>query len=72
MHVLCIFFVFITANKCAMCQYITTVSLYKIYPATCFDSSVSLSVLHLCLAKLYKFIKLKLLKSQIRKITKIY
>jgi len=35
------FFVFITANKCTI--YVTTVSLYIIYTATCFNSSVSSS-----------------------------
>ena len=43
--------------------YITTVSLYIMYTPTCFDISVSSTgSFTLCLAKLHKFLKLKLLK----------
>ena len=48
--------------------YITTVSLYTIYIPTCHPHRV----LHLCLAKLHKFLILKLLKLQFHKIIKIY
>ena len=52
----------------------TKASLYVVNTATCFDISMSShqSVLRLCLAKLHRLSKLKLLKSQFHKIIKIY
>lgn len=47
--------------------YITAVSLYVIYTPTCFY----ISVLHLCLAKLHKFLKFKMLKIKFQKIVRI-
>jgi len=58
------FIVFITTNKRTI--NITAVSFYVIYTPTYLEISVS-SFLHLCVAKLHKFLKLKLLKSQFHK-----
>jgi hypothetical protein len=64
-------FVFIITNKCAI--NITTVSLYIIYTPTCFGIYIIVrEVLHLFLAKLHEYLKLRLLKSQFHKIIKTY
>jgi hypothetical protein len=49
--------------------YITALSLYIMFTATCFDSCVSSSGIfkNLCLAKLHKFLILWLLKLQFHK-----
>ena len=53
--------------------YIITVTLYIMYTATCFDISMSPSVsFAFVLAKVYKVLKLMLLKLQLHKIIKIY
>ena len=52
--------------------YCTTVFLEIIYTPTCFDISLSLSgSFNLCLARLHKFLKLKLLRLEFHKTIKI-
>jgi hypothetical protein len=63
--------VFITTNNRTI--NITTVFLYVIYTPKCFDMSVTSSgSFHLCLAKLHKFLKWKVLESQFHNIFEIY
>ena len=53
--------------------HITTVSLYMIHTPTCSDFLCShQGVLHLCLAKLHKVLKLQLLKLQVHKTINMY
>jgi hypothetical protein len=62
---------FVTPNKCTI--NIWTVSLCIIYIPTCFDLLCHhQGVLYLCLAKLDRFLKLKLLKLQFHKIIKTH